>query len=114
MDKVVEKLVALGVPGLVLLIAISTSGYAGGAAIVAALAFLGGPFGMIGGLTVLGILTLIANAIGEYGVEAIFKEVLKGLQRKGLSKTEIRKTIASYPISQELKTKLYNYLEQAS
>lgn len=111
MDKVVEKLVALGVPGLVLLVAISTTGLAGGAAIVAALACLGGPFGMMGGIAVLGILTLIVDALGEYGIEALFKEVLKGLQRKGLSPHDIRQTIASYPITQSLKTTLLEYLD---
>jgi len=57
------------------------------------------------------MLTLIADAIGEYGIEAIFKEVLKGLQRQGWHKSEIRQTIESYPITQGLKTKLYEYLD---
>lgn len=113
MDKVVEKLVALGVPGLVLLVAISTSGFAGGAAIVTALATLGGPFGMMGGLVGLGGLTLIGDAVGRYGVEAIFKEVLKGLQQKGMSKKEIRKTLEGYPITKELKNKLIGYLKKS-
>ena len=43
MDKIVDKIVALGVPGLVLLVAIGTTGLAGGAAVVAALALARGP-----------------------------------------------------------------------
>jgi len=42
LDKIAEKIAALGIPGLILVIAIATSGLAGGAAIVAALATLGG------------------------------------------------------------------------
>ena len=38
MEKIVSKVAALGIPGLVLLIAVSASGYAGAAAIIAALA----------------------------------------------------------------------------
>lgn len=110
MDKIVEKLVGLGVPGLVLLVAVSTSGLSGGAAIVTALSTLGGPFGMMGGLTVLGGLTLIGDAIGEYGVELIFKEVLKGLKQRGIKQVDIREAIDSYPITEDLKAKLNVFL----
>ncbi|MDP3486811.1 MAG: hypothetical protein Q8S19_02620 [Bacillota bacterium] len=48
MDKLVTKIVALGVPGLILVVAMGVSGWAGGAAITVALA--GGPFGMLGGI----------------------------------------------------------------
>jgi len=48
MDKIVSKIAALGVPGLVLLVAISATGLYGAAAITTALAALG-PFGMVGG-----------------------------------------------------------------
>ena len=40
-DKLIARLVALGVPGLVLVVAIAFTGLFGGAAIVAALAMLG-------------------------------------------------------------------------
>lgn len=112
MDKVVEKLVALGVPGLVLLVVIGTSGLAGGAAIVAALAALGGPFGMLGGIAVLGIMTLVSGAVAKYGVEAIFKAVVKGLVEKGTSKPEIRRQISNYPITQGLKKTLLSHLDK--
>ena len=59
MDKLVDKIVALGVPGLVLLIAMSATGWAGAAALTTALAALGGPLGMLGGIAVLGMLSLI-------------------------------------------------------
>ncbi len=106
MDKVVEKLVALGVPGLVLLVVIATSGLAGGAAIVAALAALGGPFGILGGLAVLGILGLVSDAVTSYGLEAIFKEVVAGLRRKGMSRDQIRRELDGYPLTSDLKRRV--------
>lgn len=110
LDKVVQKLVALGVPGLVLLVVIATSGLAGGAAIVAALAALGGPFGMLGGLGVLGILALVSDAVAEYGLEHVAALVIEGLREQGTSRAEIRRTVASYPISQGLKDKILSQL----
>ena len=41
MDKIVSKIAALGVPGLVLTVAIGATGLAGGAAITTALAAIG-------------------------------------------------------------------------
>ncbi|MFC1604405.1 hypothetical protein ACFL5F_05185 [Planctomycetota bacterium] len=73
LDKVVTKIVALGVPGLVLLVAMAASGWAGGAAIVTALAILGGPLGMLGGIFVLGVLVLISNALAKYGFRKFLK-----------------------------------------
>jgi len=107
LDKIIEKIVALGVPGLVLVIVIATTGLAGGAAIVAALATLGGPLGMMGGLTVLGLLVLISQAIAKYGVETVAKRVIQGLMEKGMSKEEIIKKLDSYWfLSNSLKKKL--------
>lgn len=106
MDKVVQKVVALGVPGLVLVVAIAMSGLAGGAAIVAALAALGGPLGMLGGIGVLGVCALVSDALAEYGLEALASAVVQGLVDKGVSKKEIRKQVNSYPLSKGLKEKV--------
>ena len=111
-DKLVERLVSLGVPGLVLIVAVATTGLTGGAAIVAALALLGGPFGMWGGVAVLLLLVLISQALAEYGFEMLFVAVLKGLKRKGFTKEQILKAIDSYPISIGLKLKLRMYVEK--
>lgn len=110
MDKIIAKVVALGVPGLVLLILISAKGLAGAAAIVAALAALGGPFGMLGGLAVLGTMVLVSDGIAKYGLDTIFAGVVDGLLKKGMSKAQIRKEIESYPISKSLKKKLFKRL----
>ena len=111
-DKLVARLVALGVPGLVLVVAVATTGLAGGAAIVAALAVLGGPFGMWGGVALLLLLVLISYALAEYGLETLFVAVLKGLRQKGWTKQQILKKIDSYPISIGLKLKLRMYVDQ--
>ena len=112
LDKLIERIVALGVPGLVLVAAVIFSGLAGGAAIVAALATLGGPLGMIGGILALGLLLLISQSVAEYGSEVVFCRVLKGLKNKGLSKAEIFQKVDSYPISLTLKLKLRDYVEK--
>ena len=110
MEKIVSKLVGLGVPGLVLLIAVSTSGLAGGAAIVAALAALG-PGGMIGGIVTLGVIALVAHGIAEFGVEKISCAVIKGLLNKGETKSSILSKVSKYPISGSLKRRLKEIVE---
>ncbi len=107
MDKLVDKIVALGVPGLVLLIAMSVTGWAGAAAVTVALGVLGGPFGMLGGIAVLGILALISKGIATYGFESIYFKVLERLKdEEGLEKDELIEKINNYPISRDLKFKL--------
>ena len=106
-DKIIEKIVALGVPGLVLVIVIATVGEVGGAAIVVALATLGGPLGMLGGIAVLGLIVLISQAIAKYGAEVIMKSVVKGLKDKGMTTEEIVKAVNGYWfISNDLKQKI--------
>lgn len=111
MDKVISKIVALGIPGLILLVVVGTSGYAGGAAIVAALATLGGPFGMLGGIGALGLITLISDSISTYGLDMIFQGVLDSFLKKGMTKNQIKNKIKKYPISKDLKLKLYEALK---
>lgn len=110
MDKIVSKIVALGVPGLVLLLAVSATGYSGGAALTAGLAAIG-PFGIIGGVATLGIILLISQAITEFGFEAIFVQVVKELIKRGETKESILSMINSYKISNSLKRKLKEVLE---
>ena len=58
MDRIANKIAGLGVPGIMLMVAISMTGLSGAAAITAALALLG-PGGMLGGIAFL----LLADAI---------------------------------------------------
>ncbi len=107
MDKVIQKLVAMGVPGLVLLAIAATTGLAGGAAIITALSVMGGPFGILGGIAALGVLALTVDAVSKYGFEKIGEQVVKGLEEDGLSKAEICTKIQGYKmLSDELKNKL--------
>lgn len=85
MDKVASKIAALGVPGLVLMVAISATGLYGGAAITTALAALG-PFGILGGIATLGVVGLASEAISEFGFSAVFSGVVKQLYKQGESK----------------------------
>ncbi len=111
MDKVVEKIVSIGVPGIMLMVAISMTGLYGAAAITAALALLG-PGGMIGGVVTLLVAGAIASAISEYGFDALFRAVIKKMYRNGETKESIRAKIKKGPWSKKLKTKAISELEQ--
>lgn len=111
MDKIVAKIAALGVPGLVLVIAIGATGLAGGAAITAALAALG-PGGMIGGIATLGVLGLISEGIAKYGMDEIFSAVVIELYKRGETKESILNKIQKYPVSKDLKRRLRESLEK--
>jgi len=115
MDKVVDKLVGLGVAGLVLLFVIWSVGLPGAAAIVAALALLGGPFGMLGGIAVFGIMSLVASAITKYGIEKLAPAVVKGLLDEGQSKESLKCSVNKIPdfiISKDLKRKIIRYINE--
>lgn len=113
MDKIVEKIVGLGIPGLILLVAINVSGYAGAAAISSSLAILGGPAGMLGGIGVLGFSVYVSMAISKYSFEKIYTKTIEGLLEKGETKDSIISKIEKYPISRSLKLKLKDLLENS-
>ena len=113
MEKIVSKIAALGVPGLILITAIGATGLAGGAAITTALAAIG-PGGMIGGIVTLGVIGLISEGITEYGFDAIFNAVVKELYKRGETKNSILKKIEKYPVSKQLKRKLRDSLNEIS
>ena len=114
MDRIIDKIAAFGVPGLVLLVATATSGVAGGAAIVAALAALGGPIGMVGGIGLLILLAMVAQALARYGIEALFRGVIDRIKRdQGLSNEEIEAIIDGYWfISEDLKRRLKEFIRR--
>ena len=100
MEKVVSKIAALGVPGLILIIA-------------TALAAIG-PFGMLGGIATLGVVVLLSQGLTEFGFNAIFTAVVKELYKKGKDKKSILRKIEKYPVSKSLKRKLREQLENIS
>lgn len=111
MDKAVSTIAGLGVPGLVLIVAMEASGYAGAAALTTSLAALG-PGGMFGGVILLLALSVISKSIAEFGFEAIFSAVLKELKRRGETSDGILAKIEGYPISRSLKDKLRGVLTE--
>lgn len=111
MDKIVQKLAALGIPGLVVLAVAGTTGLAGGAAILVALATMGGPFGLLGGIAAVALLALTIDAVASYGFEAIAVAVVNALVQNGTSRDEIRRTVRSYwMLSDSLKNKILSVL----
>ena len=83
----------------------AATGFAGAAAITTALATLGGPFGMIGGIGLLGVAALIADALGKCGIDAILTEVYKE-RKKTESIESLCREIHGLLISNDLKRKL--------
>lgn len=105
MDKIISKVSALGVPGLILVVAMAATGFSGAAAITAALAALG-PGGIIGGIAFLGVAGLLAHGLTEFGFDRIFSGVVKELYRRGETKESILAKVERYPVSRSLKRKL--------
>lgn len=110
-DSVISKVAALGIPGLILTIAIGATGFTGAAALTTALAALG-PGGMLGGIAVLGIAGLISESIAKFGFSAIFSGVVKELYKKGETKESILNKVDNYKISSDLKRKLREEIEK--
>lgn len=116
LEKVVQGLVALGVPGLILLVAVATSGFAGGAALTTGLAMLGGPLGIVGGIGGLVLVALVSRALARYGLPRVSKLVVKGLLATGCSPQGIRDQIRKYPqwiFSGELRSKIEEVLSES-
>ena len=112
MDELVKKIAAFGLPGVVLMIAMSATGLAGGSALTAALAALG-PFGMLGGISLLATIGLLADKIAEVGYEEVTKLVLKE-HLKTSSKEETIELVKKYPITRSMKLKIIDYIENFS
>jgi hypothetical protein len=105
LDKIAEVIAGFGVPGLVLVMLMTSSPWFGAAAITSSLAALG-PFGMLGGIAALGVLQFMSRALTKFGFEKVFSAVIVKLEEDGKTCEEIREEIGKYPISEELKQKL--------
>lgn len=109
MDEVVKKIAALGLPGVMFIIAISIAGgagLAGGAAITSALAMLGGPLGMLGGIGVLITASAVADVVLKYGIDIVLPAVYQERMQHGESRSDLCREIHNLWISDELKDKL--------
>ncbi|WP_201766562.1 hypothetical protein [Picosynechococcus sp. NKBG15041c] len=58
----------------------------------------------------LGVLSLIAKGIAQYGFERLFENVVIELRKQGKTKSDIEREVLRYPISRELKLKIKEYL----
>lgn len=105
MDEVFRKVAALGLPGVLLAITIATTGFAGGAALTTALAALGGPFGMLGGIALLGIGGLVADAVAKVGIDNFLVNVYCQ-RRQNEPHSKLLAEIDRLPISRDLKNRL--------
>ena len=110
MDEFVRKVAAIGLPAVILLITMATTGLAGAAAITAALAFLG-PGGMLGGIVFLGMIGLASDMLAKYGLEALLDAVYTERLDSGASQQSLCKEIDHLPISRDLKRSLKETLE---
>lgn len=108
MDEIVKKLAGLGLPGVILLILTVTSG-GSSAAVAATLTALGGPFGIVGGIALLGLITVVGDAVAGYGLEAVVKAIYKE-RTKTETVQVLLKEIKDLPITEELKVKIKNEL----
>ncbi len=108
MDELVKKLAGLGLPGVILVILTAAAG-GSSAAVAAALTAVGGPFGIVGGIALLGLISVVGDTIAGYGVEAILKAVYEE-RSKTHSLRFLLKEIKDLPISEELKLRLKNHL----
>jgi predicted GTPase len=78
LDEVVRIAASVGGPAVLLIVAlsiVSASGLAGGAALTAALALLGGPGGIPVGILVLTFIGGVSSALASYGLEALLVAV---------------------------------------
>jgi hypothetical protein len=102
MDEFVRKAAGIGLPVIVLLITMATTGLAGAAAITTALAMLG-PGGMIGGIILLGIIGLASEMLTKFGLEELLKAIYRQRSLNGESNVQLCDEINWLPISSDLR-----------
>jgi hypothetical protein len=101
--RFIDLLAAAGAPALVLLGAMAISGFSGAAAITVALASLGGPAGMLGGI---GFLVTLGVAMARYGITDLSIEVVRKILAT-TSETKLLQEIDALPktIPQKIRAK---------
>lgn len=105
-DVIIDKLAPLGVPGLIFLVLMSFSPWAGGAAIMSTLALLGGPFGAIAGLGVLGVFSVYGKKISAFGYNKVIFLLVERMKNQGKDAEAIVEEVQNFPISEKLKSKI--------
>lgn len=116
MDEILDKAAGLGVGGIILAYVIATTGLTGVYALTAALSILGCGFGMVGGIVVLGLASMLSALIAKKGIDFIACEVVKRMVSKGNNKEKIISDIDSFPwnvvCSKSLRLKMVNDIKK--
>lgn len=107
MDEFVRKAASLGLPAVMLLVVMGTTGLFGAAAITTALATLGGPIGMLGGIALLGIVGIAADMLSRFGLETLLIGIYQQRLQNGESRAAICREIQGLPISGDLRRRLH-------
>jgi hypothetical protein len=111
LDEVAKRIGSLGLPGTILVVTVSTSG-ATTYPVAFALAALGGPLGVFGGLGLLSLTTVVGDVLTNYGIEAVLGAIYKD-RRKQEAQEDLIKEVEGLPITQALKLKLKQQIESA-
>jgi uncharacterized membrane protein len=88
-DKLTEKIFAIGIPMLLLVVIKFLTGNNGASAFTDGMEDLGFGFGMMGGVLFLIILALLIETIIRYLFERKFNNIIKKMQSENHSRTEI-------------------------
>ncbi|WP_414546343.1 GTPase [Nostoc sp. CCY0012] len=112
MEEVIRKVAAMGLPGVILVVVMATTGLTGAAAITSALAILGGPAGMLGGIAVLGITGTLTDILAKFGIELVLMRIYE--KRSEIEPIEkLTQEIDKLPfISSGLKRKLTRIIDK--
>ncbi len=108
LEEMITLLAGLGGAGGVVLLVAATTGLAGGAALVAALAMLGGPFGILGGIFAVAGIAILVKYIADYGFEYMMVRLVAEWKKDGKSLYQIKADIDDLPgwiVSDSLKRK---------
>lgn len=81
-------------PGIVFIVAMSITGYTGAAAVTSALAFLGGPAGLYGGIAILPIIAIASDYLAKYGLEFLVAKIYQErINTQGVTVSEVVREI---------------------
>jgi hypothetical protein len=97
MDEFIRKVVAVGLPIIILMVTMAATGFTGAAAMSKALAFLGGPVGMLGGIAVLLFTALITDTLAKIILEGCLISIYSQ-RRQTQPQTKLLKEIDFLPL----------------